>query len=215
MKLERATDKQKGQLRAMLDLVQSRGLDPVGFVTTVVADWTWLTCRVSEKTDDVKHITAEPCLGFTRRFLDHLISVVQEEAAGKVKEARRDADRKAQRKKEKAKNKAALVAHARAEQAKLNAMAKQGAQFATKEAAVAAMYACIGRGDPIHTVTGKFIRAFLSLWEGDEQLDDKAIYEKYRPDLAQGFWDYCEAETTRGEEQQSMHSSVVPFPEVA
>jgi hypothetical protein len=215
MKLERATDKQKGQLRAMLDIVQGRDLDPFTFVTTVVADWTWLTCRVSEKTDDVQHIPAEPCLGFTRRFLDHLISVVQEEAARKVKEARRDADRKAQREKEEAKNKAALVAHARAEQAKLNAMAKQGAQFATKEAAVAAMYACIGRGDPIHTITGKSIRAFLSSWGGVDQLDDKAICAKYRRDLVKGYFDYVEAEEAGGEQQQPIPGSVVPFPKAA
>jgi hypothetical protein len=215
MKLERTSDKQKGQLCDLIDIVHGRGLDPVTFVTTVVANWTWLTCRVSEKTDDVRHIPGEPCLGFTRYFLDHLISVVREEAARKVEEANRDAERKAKREKEEAERKAARVVYERAEQAKLDAIAKQGAQFATRDAAVAAMYACIGSGDSIQSVTGESIRAFLSSWGGDEQLDDKAICKKYRLDLCQGFYDHVDAERAEGKGQQPIPSSVVPFPKAA
>jgi hypothetical protein len=218
-KLERMTDKQKGQLRDLINIAHGRGLDPVTFVTTIVADWTWLTRRVNEKTDDVRYIPDKPCLGFTRYFLADLISVVQEEAARTVKEAKRDAERvaerKAQREKEEAEHKAARVAHECAERAKLDAMAKQGAQFATRDAAVAAMYACIGSGDPIQSVTGESIRAFLSSWGGDERLDDKAICKKYRLDLAQGFWDYGEAETAGGEEQRLISGNIEPFPKAA
>ena len=149
MKLERTTDKQMGQLCDLINIVHGRGLDPVTFVTTIVANWTWLTCRVGEKTDEARYIPDEPCLGFARRFLDHLISLVQEEAARKLDDAGRNADRKARREQAEAERNGARVANERAEPAKLDAMAKQGAQFATKEAAVAAMYACIGGGGPI------------------------------------------------------------------
>jgi hypothetical protein len=219
MKLERTTAKQKGQLRDLINIAHGRGLDPVTFVTTVVADWTWLTCRVSEKADGVRYIPGEPCLGFTRYFLAPLISVVQEEAARKVKEAKRGAEcvaeRKAQHEKEEADRKAARAAYKRAEQAELDAMAKQGEEFATKEAAVAAMYACIGRGEPIHTVSGKSIRAFLSSWGGDEQLDDKGIFEKYRLDLCRAFFDYADAESAGADRQEPIPSNVVPFPNAA
>ena len=215
MKLERMSDKQKGQLRDLINIAHGRGLDPVTFVTTIVADWTWLTRRVGEETDDARYIPDKPCLGFTRYFLAHLISVVQEEAARKVKEAKRDAERKAQCEKEEADRKAARVAYKCAEQAELDAMAKQGAEFATKEAAVAAMYACVGRGDPIHTVSGKSIRAFLSSWGGDEQLDDKGIFEKYRLDLCRAFFDYADAGSAGADRQEPIRSSVVPFPKAA
>ena len=215
MKLERTSDKQKGQLRDLINIVHGHGLDPVTFVTTVVANWTWLTCRVSEKTDDVRRIPGKPCLGFTRYFLDNLISVVQEEAARKFEEAKRDAERNARLEKEAVAREAARVAWKAEEKVKLDAIAEQGAQFATKEAAVAAMYACIGSGDPIQSVTGESIRAFLSSWGGDEQLDDKAICKKYRLDLCQGFYDHVDAERAEGKGQQPIPSSVVPFPKAA
>lgn len=189
---ERATRKQMGQLRALLDIVRARGLDPIAFVTTVVAEWSWVTRRVCEKTADALYVPDKPCLGFTRRFLDHLISVVEEEAAHKDKEARRNAERNAERdakrEKEAAKNEAERAAQQRVEQAELEAMARQGVQFATKEAAVAAMYACIGGGAAPQFITGKSIRAFLSSWAGDERLDDKAICDKYRRSLAEGYF---------------------------
>lgn len=188
LKLERATGKQKGQLGALLNLVQGRGLDSVAFVATVVADWAWLTRRVREKTADALYIPNEPCLGFTIRFLDHLLLVVKEEATRKVREAAHDAEREAERKKEEARNAAARAAHERAERAKLDAMAKQGAQFATKEAAIAAMYACISGGSAPQFITGESIRAFLSSWGGDEHLDDKTVSEKYQRSLVEGYF---------------------------
>lgn len=212
MTLECATAKQLGQLRALLSIVRDRGLDPVTFVTTVIADWSWLTSRVRKKTDGASYIPSEPTLGFTARFLGHLVSVVQDEAARKVEEAKRDAERKAQHEKDKAEREAAHLAWQRAKQAELDALAKQGAEFPTKEAAVEAMYRCIGRGEAFQFVQGEAIRAFLSSWGGDDQLNDTAIFAKYRQDLFNGFNDYCETETAGGEEQVS---PVVPFPKAA
>lgn len=192
LRFEQATLKQKGQLRALQDIARGRGLDPIAFVTTVVADWSWLTGCVRERTSDVLYVPNEPCLGFTRRFLDHLILAVEEEAARKVEEARRDAERKAKhkadREREEAECTAARVARERVEREELDTMARQGAQFETKEAAVASMYACIGGGKAPQLISSKSIRAFLSSWGGDEQLNDEAIHEKYRPDLGQGYF---------------------------
>lgn len=214
MKLERPTEKQKGQLRTLTTVVLGRGSDPVTFVNTVIASWTHLTRQVRAKTDDVQYIPDRPCLGFTTYFLAHLISVVQDEVVRAVKEARNDAERKAQREKDKSEREAAQLAYQRAHQAEQDALAMQGAAFATKEAAVVAMYRSIGRDDAPQSVRGESIRAFLSSWGGDDQLNDTAILAKYRHDLVNGFCDCCATETAEDEEQ-FITSGVVPFPKAA
>ena len=194
LKLERATEKHKGQLRKILEVAQSRGFDPKTFIAAVVSDWVQLTRRVRQETDDAKFIPGEPCLGFTTRFLDQVISAAQEEAARRADEARRDAERRARREEDEAAKNAAIAGRERADQRQLHDLAARGARFTNKAEAVEAMYACIGNDGPIQSITGEAIRAFLSSWDEDDPLDDNALCQKYRRELAGQQVAFVEAE---------------------
>ena len=214
MKLERATAKQMGQLRRVIDVVLTRDLDPVTFANTVIAEWNYYARQVRQRTDDVQFIQDTPHLGFATRFLEHLISIMQDDLERRIEESRNDDERKLQRVKNEAERDAARLAWQHTEEAELDAVAKQGAEFTSRRAAVQAMYRCLGRGNAVQSIQGQSIRAFLSSWGGDEQLDDAAVCAKYRRDLGNAMLDYCEDEKT-GDEQQPVTSSVVPFPNAA